>query len=329
MFKSCVVNGLLSGLVALAPSQTQLGKLNACLAGLARKSVRGDGTRKSEGRHQGRTNLEVLQMLRTQPASVQLQTRRLKWWQRICSRPQEYELLLLVFFGNADFEEDPVFDDLGFVVGKPHAMLKQLCKDLKELHKYDILCEYETILQEQPCMVVVHSEIRKQFVAADVSVLQAASSTSGSSHCVPPPGFAPLPEPLPMPVDKPHVCNIVDENGNECGAAFETKNALSAHVIFSKKTGHGKSSLASKLTPSNKCLFCHNTYSKRACAVEHVAKTLVAGVCNANTSGRFKQQTQKKTKFACSFEGCDHVAYNIEEAQEHIICAHLPVLPLR
>ena len=92
-----------------------------------------DGTK----RYHALTNAEVLRWLKLVPTHLELQVRRLRWWQTILMDREGNEALLGIFFGRLGAEvEGPLLED-GTLSPNAHPWVLQLEVDLRSLTDID------------------------------------------------------------------------------------------------------------------------------------------------------------------------------------------------
>ena len=112
----------------------------------------------------------MLQLLSLHPINISLLCQRLKWWQTIALHPEDVRLLMACFFGNADIEASPLFDEGGFLQGH-HPWLAQLFSDLEHLAAYSSLAVWMAVLRVQPWIISADEDISECFFLLEVSVL--------------------------------------------------------------------------------------------------------------------------------------------------------------
>eukprot|EP00959_Pyramimonas_sp_CCMP1952_P240338 5022537-Pyramimonas_sp.AAC.1 len=108
-----IVNTALSGLEAFLPSPKQLMTLQYAVAALARKAMRGEASWEDmEGRRRSLSSLAVLDWWRIVPIGIELQVRRLRWFQARLRRPAAHAQYLAALLGTMS-DGVGVFTDAG------------------------------------------------------------------------------------------------------------------------------------------------------------------------------------------------------------------------
>ena len=166
----------------------------------------------------------------------------------------------------------------------------------------------DTVLQ-QPSLLFTDEWVRGSFLPVDVQSLRSASHTVS----IPPPGS------LGVDMAAEHVCRI-QVDGQDCGAAFDTLQALSMHWAKSKKLGHAKR-FAAFLTYSNQCILCCNYYASRCYAIRHLQRSLATGWCNRTKGSHTVLSCMVPPSYHCQL--CDR-DFDSEDAARFHFTALLP-----
>ena len=138
IFRSMVWSALLTGWETLLPSRADCRAFDKFTVSKGRSLMRckasgrwidTDGTK----RYHALTNAEVLRWLKLVPTHLELQVRRLRWWQTIFMDREGNEALLGIFFGRLGAEvEGPLLED-GTLSPNAHLWVLQLEVDLQSL----------------------------------------------------------------------------------------------------------------------------------------------------------------------------------------------------
>jgi hypothetical protein len=85
------------------------------------------------------SNHVIWKKVRLVPVGIELEIRRLKWWQQVVDEPRNNRGLIAAIFGTFPFEKQKPFDPGTGVVQREQASpwLLQLCEDLASLCEID------------------------------------------------------------------------------------------------------------------------------------------------------------------------------------------------
>ena len=80
------------------------------------------------------------------------------------------------------------------------------------------------------------------------------------------------------------ICDIVDENGEQCGLKFKSLKALHTHQCKTRGQGHGWFCKLRELIEEPICPICHSQFKHRATAIHHVRKAVQKHRCPTDMS---------------------------------------------
>ena len=279
LFRAIVINTSLSGWAAFAPSDADTNAIDKVIVPLARRALQGRArTAETVGpeqvKHRSWSNERVLRELGARPTAVELRTLRLKWWQTIVRKPDEYVQFLIIFFGSFPFEHCTrhCWQGDGQLGSHPHKWAKQLVKDLEvaaDIAQSDELAA----AARSPKLLFLDADVCDSFLRLDMRMLAATFNTVS----IPPPGAVPAPPVPPPPAQvlddelrEVLRCDLQTAAGSVCGRTFLDKRALVAHQVHSTCGGeHGVPSLARQLARFNQCVACNAIHRHRGYTCAH------------------------------------------------------------
>ena len=286
IFKCHVHSRLMSGLEARVLLQGELVKLDRTVLTYGRKLMRGEACVKitaedGSTQYHALPSINVWRFLQLAPVRVELQIRRLRYWQSVARRPHLHAAVLAAVFGKLVFETRPTTDDTGRLTPRSNPWARLFQEDLEALGGCDD--GRDLVAELDGRVLVAFSLLRDAFVAIDCSVLR----RQFLSVAIPPPEFvdAPIPAPPdPVEVDRPHKCDCLRDDGTPCEASFASWQRLVVHKTSTKTGTHGRPSLARQATVANVCPWCRHIFATKRVAQQHIQRALCKRRCTGKGS---------------------------------------------
>ena len=108
IFRNMVLSTLMSGMILLNTTQSDINRLHAKMMALARRSLAGRATSKDENAEHiiKKPKAEILKLMKLWSFEMELDIARLNYWQRIFREPNYHEQIIIVVFGQFPFDDD-------------------------------------------------------------------------------------------------------------------------------------------------------------------------------------------------------------------------------
>ena len=278
LLKSMVLGSALSGLVAFAPGKQEVEKFDAQYALYLRRLLRGHACDKDhDGHKKAMSNKEVHRITKTVPVSVELRVQRIKWWQRIVSKPRRYVQWLCACFGTFAWDQHPPLDEEGCVTPTAHPWAQFFCDDVAALAEAS---QNESLLSvgRRVRMLFLDAEVHEAFVKADPDVIR----SQYTSVSIPPgPVQGRLQQQTETEQLEGFLCGLQRADGSICGIRFKDRHTLVLHRVKTKGGEHGSRNVAFVLIRTNQCLGCGAVLRSRRIAQHHFESSVIRGHCKA------------------------------------------------
>ena len=277
ILRSMVWSALLTGWETLLPSRADCKAFDKFTACNGRSLMRGkasgrwidtDGTK----RYHALTNVEVLRWLKLVPTHLELQVRRLRWWQTILVDREGNEALLGIFFGRLGAEvEGPLLDD-GTLSPNAHPRVLQLEVDLRSLTDIEPGKDFILAWQGNMRKLVVDEECRILFCNIDLQELRMRALYD--VEC-PVWQLAHLRDSTETETDRPFKCSFPLATGTKCQFCSTTMRGLIGHKVGA----HGFYDPVQRAVITNECPWCRSVFSTRLDAQHHACSSFLHGSC--------------------------------------------------
>ena len=326
VYTALVHSALLSGLETFVLEQSKYKQLNALVLRHGRKLMQGKGCSKQvleDGsiKYTACKLKTVWKWLRLCPCELELQIRRLAWYQQLARDIHKHKCVLMAIFGKLGFESQDTVDSGGKILPSANAWAQQFSTDIHQgLCKMDAGQGLLDLLQD--CVVLVFTEFLPEFLALDMSEIR----RTFDPVCIPPPGWV---EPDTFPddsdndasdVDRSFVCDRTLADGTPCLQAFPTFQALAAHKSSTKGGTHDDISPIAFLAITNACPFCKNIFSSTQSARNHISRSLKEGRCSGSGSHVFfKIETPSDLRCRCCIILFDSVHQLLDHVTTHVV----------
>lgn len=293
VYTALVHSALLSGLETLVLEQSKYKQLNTMVLRHGRRLMQGEGCSKQvleDGtvKHVACKSKTVWKWLRLCPCELELQIRRLVWYQQLARDIYKHKCILMAIFGRFGFESRDTIDSAGRILPSANPWAQQFSTDIQEgLGKIDAGRGLLDWVQDR--VVLVFTEFRPEFLAIDMCEIRGTFDPV----CIPPPEW--VDPDLPAvhsasevsEMDLPFVCDRTCADGTPCLQAFPTFRALSAHKSSTKGGSHDDISPIAILAITNACPFCKHVFSSTQSARNHISRSIKEGHCSGSGSHVF------------------------------------------
>ena len=197
VYTALVHSALLSGLETFVLEQSKYKQLNALVLRHGRKLMQGKGCSKQvleDGsiKYTACKSKAVWKWLRLCPCELELQIRRLAWYQQLARDIHKHKCVLMAIFGKLGFESQDTVDSGGKILPSANAWAQQFSTDIHQgLCKMDAGQGLLDLLQDRA--VLVFTEFLPEFLALDMSEIRRtfdpvlflfAMSQSASRVCI-------------------------------------------------------------------------------------------------------------------------------------------------
>lgn len=325
VFRCMVHEALLSGLESMVLTPSEIHMLDKTILQLGRKVLRGKACSKiRETQADGSTTVKyvaqpnkfVWQALRLSPCSIELQIRRLSFWQQVARAPFRHVALLATIFGKFPFERHDTLSVSGECTNTANPWAVQICEDIGALSVCDVVAHIPAQMDGKPVRLFT-KPLCDEFVQIDCSILRKVFL----SVAIPPPGFSEdvdaqddVDDPPNGAPEELHVCHEVLSSGNICGAGFSTFRALQTH----RRTAKNHSFVAPEhyLAVINQCPWCHAKYGTLEHTRRHIKKSLAAQQCRGSGS-IVPVPLLPCNSLVCP--KCDNVCVSVSDLQQHMV----------
>ena len=277
LYSALVHSALLSGLETLVLEPHKITQLNTLVLRHGRKLMQGKACEKhtnADGTvaYKACRSKVVWKWLGLCPCELELQVRRLQWYQHLARDKYKHKCVLMAMFGKLGCEQREAVDLQGCVLPHANPWAKQFYTDIQSLRRIDAGQSLLDYLGER--VLLVFTSFTPEFLAVDLSALRGTYDPV----CIPPPGWVPpVPEvhsSSPSPErERPFVCDCTLADGSICGVAFCTAKALAAHKSPTKGGTHDAMSDISMVALTNACPWCKNILSSKFSARNHIRRT--------------------------------------------------------
>ena len=185
LFTALVQGAALSGLEALILTEKQELAIDKCLVKMLRSLM--GGAQKGKGDDiRIYTNKEVLRYWRLAPTKVELQVRRIKWYQKIAADPKGARATLACWLGQNKLDNllgIKRLDDTGWCCSASTPWAWRMQEDLKVAGEEEELQQWYQDLEGLPS--AFKGDNAKTLIAFDAKIMRARAF----SAAVPPPGY--------------------------------------------------------------------------------------------------------------------------------------------
>ena len=267
IFKNMVLSTLISGMISLNCTNADEMRLHRKMMALARRSLAGKATIRSEqdGEHMvKKTEREILRMLRIGTFPVELNIARLQFWQRIFRAPDYHQQVITAMFGKFPFDKDG--EDF-----RKHSRFVELQKGLDLMQHYDSLNDLWIDLGD-PVQLLFDEKLRERFTQADFKIMR----ISLWSVAIPPTSMS---EDAKIEVDVQNddvgefQCMMKLKNEEYCGRRFRSQKALDVHMMKSDQHEIPKGISPQMIVKSNQCPWCERIFKNRNAAKAHAYRS--------------------------------------------------------
>ena len=150
-----------SGMNALLTTTAQEAKMTGILVGLLRSMMCGKAAKLNEdGEVRSLTNAQVLKRWSMVDVSLEMQIRRLKWYQSMSRTPREQEQFLVTWFCQVEFEKST----------GDHPWRQQFYKDIEMLeHINEVAWLCEEIVSDPLC-ISKETEVNMQLIFRELTL---------------------------------------------------------------------------------------------------------------------------------------------------------------
>ena len=327
VYSALVHSALLSGLETLVLEPHKYTQLNTLVLRHGRKLMQGKACEKSDNadgtvKYKACRSKAVWKWLGLCPCELELQVRRLQWYQQLARDRYRHKCVLMAMFGKLGCEHNDTVDPQGCILPHANPWANQFYTDIQALRQIDAgqaLLEY---LGER--VVLVFTSFASDFLAVDVSAMRGTYDPV----CIPPPGWIPpevpeLPSSPSPERERPFVCDCILADGRRCGVAFHTAKALATHKSSTKGGTHDAMSDISKVAITNACPWCKNVFSSQYSARNHISRTLKEGKCGGSGS-RIFFTIDVPENLQCRV--CEDLFENVHQLLDHVI-THVSLQP--
>ena len=220
---------------------------------------------------------------------LELQIRRLVWYQQLAKDIQNHICVLMAIFGRLGCETCNTVDAAGRILQTANPWAKQFLADIQCFQKIDAGQALLDLLDDR--VLLVFTIFLPEFLAIDMSELR----RTFDPICIPPPGWGAPESPIAaVELDTPEsdlvfICDRSLADGTPCRQAFSTLQALEAHKSSAKGGSHGDISQIALLAITNACPFCKNAFSSKMPARNHIRRSLQTGGCGGSGSHVYSQ----------------------------------------
>ena len=172
IFKNMVFSTLISGMVSLNMTSSDVMRLHAKMMALARRCLAGRATIKDEQAAHivKKPEAEILKMMKLGTFQVEVNISRLQFWQRIFKAPDYHQQLITAMYGRFPFDED--IED--YMKSSRYVEFKK-CLDI--MQHFDSLYDLWQDLGD-PQQLLFDEELRDRFTQADFKVMRVALWTA-------------------------------------------------------------------------------------------------------------------------------------------------------
>ena len=189
MFFIAFVQGTpLSGLTAWVLSDAAIRRLDTCMIRLPRCLMKGKACTWRGDEADKMTDEQVLDYWQMVGCRMELGVRRLKWYQRWATRPEEFSQVLAVVFATTDVEKRKGVrrvEEGGGYSSRSTPWALQLSNDFECLGRLEEGSEWHEQIKHNPLNAFKDEEMRERLGGFDMSALRTASWSSEG----PPPGY--------------------------------------------------------------------------------------------------------------------------------------------
>ena len=326
VYRALVHSTLLSGLEVLVLEKGKFAQLDSLILQHGRKLMQGKACDKQEQedgtiRYVSCKSKVVWRWMGLCPCELELQIRRLSWYQQLARDVQRHKCVLMALFGRLGCESEEAFDLRGGLVETANPWAKQFADDMRTLEAID---DGHSLLQlVSDNFGLVFTEYASDFISVDVSALRRLFDPV----CIPPPGWLPPEEDGALQdaaeaegeVERPFTCECLLHDGSSCGQKFPTQKALAVHKSSTKGGTHDRVSDMATVAITNACPWCKGVFSSTQSARNHIRRTLKEGKCSGlGSSVYFQIQTPSNmqcrvchTQFSDTQELLDHVVSHV------------------
>jgi hypothetical protein len=335
VFIAHIQGTILSGMEASVLYAIDYAAFDTKIIGYLRAMLRGDATQWTEAGHpHTSTNTQIFLRWKITPCALQLQTRRLRWYQDMVKYPFAHAQAIAALFGQCKFELEPtLLEDGTLDYDNAHPWAIQFINDILSLTRIE--CGYIFLTDIWPSRSIRQlfndPDVSEAFTIIDIHELHAHYFHEALHN----PHYQP---PLPLQSLDSHeisdfqqTCELRISNGNICGRVFDSLQKLNVHQAKSLGGQHGVIHAGTRLCTSNQCAFCMVIYSDQRTCRNHMITAINNGACPENrTHSSHTLQAPKSN--VCPICSIEHDRY--EDLQRHIRqhvaqvpCIVEPVIP--
>ena len=322
VYRALVHNTLLSGLECLVLEKQKYAQLGSLVLRHGRKLMQGQACFKQQladgsTRYVACKSKDVWRWLRLCPSELELQVRRLSWYQQLARDIERHQCVLLALLGKLGCEVHDTIDAAGRVLPNANPWAKQFAADMQLLCNIDDGQTLLAAMGDQYALAL--TEYAEEFVSIDVTALRGTFDPV----CVPPPGWHD-PEPPPndervdqVALERPFVCDRLCQDGSPCLQAYPTAQALAVRKSSTKGGTHDNLSDMAVVSITNACGWCKRIFSSTQSARNHIRRTLKEGRCSGSGS-RVYFKILQPSSLRC--RACEQPFPDVHQLLEHATC---------
>ena len=151
VFAARVQGALLSGFECFVPGKLDLDVFDTLLLHYARILLRGSACIKNKDKkYAALSNNAVWKKVKMVPSGLELQIRRLRWYQSVSFDPSTHAQYLTALFGRFRFEQEPTIIATGHLAVSANPWARQFVQDVGALRCLDGGCEFLIDWDERP-----------------------------------------------------------------------------------------------------------------------------------------------------------------------------------
>ena len=268
------------------------------------------GAAYDEDKRRAMTNCQVYSHWRLLPIEMELAVREVKWLQKICEGGAAHDQLVGALFGELKVGGVRMYDALdagGKLSHTASPYARKFIANLDLFRPLDTAKDFFTgwaQTGETITSLLGDDDIKEDFMKISPAELRAAFWTRSTNYQP----WENIKTALEHHTARQFICQLLNADGDVCGKAFQSYNALIVHQVRARGGGHGDVSPFYCGILTNRCPHCRTTFTTLEGVRNHIKRSFISGRCKRDRSF-MNYPVQTLPNYNCPF--CSYSTQNL------------------